>query len=107
MNINQPTQFNPGDTAYTNTVLDDIRGERNVNGGRNILQELLFSPWIAEGWQSFKKPFVADYLRELMGIPSPMKDIGSDYYKDLSTDTAKQQELLKQLEYYGQPNPER
>ena len=44
MNINQPTQFNPGDTAYTNTVLDNIMGEQNVNGGRNILQELLFNP---------------------------------------------------------------
>ena len=66
MNINKPTQFGPGDTAYTNTVLDNIRGEQNVNGGRNILQELLFNPVdshpiyspMMQGIESFKKPFV-------------------------------------------------
>ena len=111
MNINKPTQFNPGDTAYTNTVLDDIMGEQNVNGGRNILQELLFNPVddhpiyspAMKGMEAFKKPFIADFLRNMLGIPTPQQhSIDSEYYDDLNTNTDKQQELLRQQRYYGQ-----
>ena len=108
MYLNQQPQFNPGDTAYTNTVLDTIRGEQNVNGGRNILQELLFNPVdshpiyspMMQGMESFKKPFIADFLRELLGIPTPQQhSLGSEYYDDLNTNPNKQQELLRQQRY--------
>ena len=108
MNINKPTQFGPGDTAYTNTVLDNIMGEQHVNEGRNLLQQLLFNPVadhpiyspIMEGMELFKKPVVADFLRELLGIPSPQQhSLGSEYYDDLNINTDKQQELLRQQRY--------
>ena len=108
MNINKPTQFGPGDTAYTNTPLENMRGEKYVNGGRNILQQLLFNTvedhpiysLIMEGMELFKKPVVADFLRELLGIPTPQQhSLGSEYYDDLNINTDKQQELLRQQRY--------
>ena len=108
MNINQPTQFNPGDTAYTNTVLDTIRGEPNVNGGRNILQELLFSPWIAEGWKDFKKPWLVDLMRSALGEDAveaignwvvPPTKIEQGFY-DMSKNPELQQRYLESRRYY-------
>ena len=109
MNINQPTQFNPGETAYTNTVLDNIKGEPNVNGGRNILQELLFSPWMAEGWKDFKKPWLVDLMRSALGEhfveavgnwTVPPTRIEQGQY-DTSKDTDLQQRYLKSRRYYA------
>ena len=110
MNMNKMTQFNPGDTAYTNTVLDNIKGERNVNGGRNILQELLFSPVIAESYEQYiKNPVVVDFLRKTFG-DDVIDAIGSRFAKpsqipmgmfDMSKDTDLQQRFLKSQKYYN------
>ncbi len=105
MNINQPTQFNPGETAYTNTVLDNIKGEPNVNGGRNILQELLFSPWMAEGWKDFKKPWLVDLMRSALGenivgsienwaVPPKEKQKGEPFLDFTGRDSLSHEQLM-------------
>ena len=112
--INKPTQFGPGDTAYTNTVLDNIMGEQNVNGGRNILQELLFNPVgdhplyspAMKGVEAFKKPWLNDMIAphinpgliELLGkmFASPQDTTIGQGDFDLSKDTELQQMYLNQ-----------
>ena len=112
--INKPTQFGPGDTAYTNTVLDNIMGEQNVNGGRNILQELLFNPVgdhplyspVMKGMEEFKKPWLNDMIAphinpgliELLGkmFASPQDTTIGQGDFDLSKDTELQQMYLNQ-----------
>jgi|LULV01.1.fsa_nt_gb hypothetical protein len=110
MNTNKMTQFNPGDMARYPTMLDQLRGERNVNGGRNIMQQILFNA-ISDG-NPLLTPIVntvrdPNLLRKILGdnvidvleslIPPKKMEMGQF---DLSKNTDLQRKFIDSRNYY-------
>ena len=104
----------PKTFEHAHSMMDELINQNDMQQDttkgfmdKTFTEAFITAPWLADTWKSFKKPFVADYLRELLNMPAPMKhSIGSDYYNDLNTNTDKQQELLEQVRNYGHPQVE-